>query len=111
MKNIEKGTLYSNALTVYQTDLFNPLKEKLYVIATNMIRDDRLCKVVQRYKIKNLLKIFEEIDLKKAELIKEGDELVWKGEPTLIVINEYMTKQFQPEVFLKYNKIFINCFL
>ncbi len=98
MKNVDKGSLYANALQVYYITMFEPLQEKLFKVSITMIRNDRQNKVIERSKIKDLIKIFEEIDLKKAELIKRGDELVWVGDQQLKIANEYVTKYLIPEV-------------
>lgn len=99
MKNIDNGSLYANALKLYNNSFFHPLKEKLFKASISMIRDDRQNKVVERAKIKNLIKIFEELDLKKAELSKVGNELVWVGEITLKIAQEYVNLHLLPEVF------------
>jgi hypothetical protein len=63
-----------------------------------MIRDDRLNKVVEKFKIKNLIKIFEEMDLKDADLIKKGNELIWVGKPDLKIADDYISRYLLPEV-------------
>lgn len=93
-KNNNLGTLFSNAMQVYFIEMFTPLKNKLFEAVNQMIKDDRDCTVVARYKIKNLLQIFEEIDMKKPELIKEGDNLYWVGNPTLTVLSEWFNDKF-----------------
>jgi hypothetical protein len=81
-------------MLVYFKEMFTPLKNKLFEAVNNMIKDDRDCSVAARYKIKHLLQIFEEIDMKSPELIKEGDNLYWVGNPTLVVLTEWFTDKF-----------------
>lgn len=98
MKNVDKSSLFQNALKCYHDTMFVPLKEKLFKVSINMIRDDRLNKVVEKFKIKNLIKIFEEMDLKDAELMKKNDELIWAGKPELKIADDYITRYLLPEV-------------
>jgi hypothetical protein len=78
----------------YHRELFTPLKEKLFNCVNDMILEDRNCDVVQRYKIKHLLRIFEEVDMKNPDLNKEGENLFWTGEPTHVVLNEWFNQHF-----------------
>jgi hypothetical protein len=57
-KNSNLGSLCTNAMRIYFNYLFTPLREKLFVAVNFLIQDDRDCNVVQRYKIKNILRIF-----------------------------------------------------
>ena len=98
MKNTEKGSLHANALVLYSKTMFEPLQQKLFSVTISMIRDDRLNKVVTRSKIKDLIKIYEEIDLDSAELVKRGDELVWGGTESLKKATEFVEKHLIPEV-------------
>lgn len=87
-------------MTVYFNEMFTPLKFKLFDAVNDMIRDDRDCIVVPRYKIKHLLQIVEEIDMKSPELIKEGDNLYWVGTPTLLVLSEWFNEKFVSFVYI-----------
>ena len=98
MKNTEKGSLFANALLLYSKAMFEPLQQKLFNVTISMIRDDRLNKVVTRSKIKDLIKIFEEIDFDSAKLEKEGDELIWTGTPNLKKATEFVERHLIPEV-------------
>lgn len=93
-KNANLGSLCANAMKIYFNKLFLPLKEKLFLAVNNLIQDDRDCNVVQRYKIKNLLRIFEEVDMKNPELNKEGENLFWTGETTNGVLNQWFSEKF-----------------
>lgn len=93
-KNAGLGSLCTNAMKQYLNELFAPLKEKLFEAVNNMIKDDRDSNVVARYKIKNLLRIFEEVDMKNPDLNKEQDNLYWTGEPTLGILNEWFNQRF-----------------
>jgi hypothetical protein len=93
-KNQNLGSLCTNAMKTYFNKLFKPMKEQLFAAVNKMIEDDRDCNVVGRYKIKNLLRIFEEVDMKNPDLNKEGDNLFWSGEPQLLVLNEWFDKKF-----------------
>jgi hypothetical protein len=98
LKNTEKGSLFGTALHLYLKTMFEPLEQKLFKITISMIRDDRLNKVVTRSKIKDLIKIFEEIDLDSAKLERESDELVWSGSQNLKKATEFIEKFLIPEV-------------
>lgn len=93
-KNQNLGSLCTNAMKVYMNKLFLPLKDKLFTAVNNLIQDDRDCNVVERYKIKNLLRIFEEVDMKNPDLNKEGDNLFWTGEQTYGILNEWFNSRF-----------------
>jgi cullin-4 len=93
-KNQNLGSLCTNAMKIYFNKLFKPLKDQLSDALNKMIEDDRDCNVVARYKIKNLLRIFEEVDMKNPDLNKVEDNLFWTGEPTNFVLNEWFEKKF-----------------
>ena len=57
-KNANIGTLCANGLKLYFNELFTPLKKLLYEAVDKMIEADRNCEVVDRTKIKNLLRVF-----------------------------------------------------
>lgn len=97
MKNLEKGSLQANALHLYNKEMFTPLQSKLFQVTISMMRDDRLNKVVDREKIKQLIKVFEEIDLDEAELIKQGDNLNWRGHENLRKASEFVEAYLIPE--------------
>ena len=78
-KNKQKGTLCTNGLKNYREIMFIPLKDKLYSIVNNLIKNDRNCNISFRYKIKALLKIIEEVDYNEPNIIKEKDNLKWEG--------------------------------
>jgi len=98
MKNLDKSSLFQNALKTYHDTMFVSLKEKLFKVSINMLRDDRQNKVVEKFKIKSLIKVFEEMDLVNAELIKKGDEFIWVGKPELKIADDYVSKFLLPEV-------------
>ena len=93
-KNANLGSLCANAMKIYFNKLFCPLKANLFTAVNFLIQDDRDCNVVQRYKIRNILGIFEEVDMKNPELIKEGENLFWIGEPTNGILNEWFNQKF-----------------
>jgi len=101
MKNVDKSSLFQNALKVYHDNMFVPLKGKLFKVSISMIRQDRQNKVVEKFKIKNLIKVFEEMDMTNAELMKKGDELIWVGKPELKIADEYVMKYLLLEVLFK----------
>jgi hypothetical protein len=81
-------------MKVYYKELFLPLQKKLYEAVNNMIKEDRDCSVVARYKIKHILRIFEEVDMKNPDLVKEGDSLYWVGQPVLVILSDWFTNYF-----------------
>jgi hypothetical protein len=91
-KNKNLGTLCVNAMKTLDDNLFKPLKDKLFDSVIKIIEKDRDCAVVQRFKIKNLLRAFEEIDMKDADLIKTNEDLIWKGSPTYYILREWFEK-------------------
>jgi hypothetical protein len=107
-KNNNLGSLFANAMMVYFKEMFTPLKIMLFDAVNTMIKDDRDCIVVPRYKIKHLLQIIEEIDMKNPELIKEGDNLYWIGTPSLGVLSEWFNERFFSFVYF-FNKDFRLC--
>jgi hypothetical protein len=113
MKNVDKSSLFQNALRTYHDAMFVPLKEKLFKVSINMLREDRQNKVIEKFKIKSLIKVFEEMDLINAELVKKADELIWVGKPELKIADDFVVKYLLPDVFIlfyffffKFSKIF-----
>lgn len=96
-KNKNKGSLSLNSLRIFKNYLFIPLKEKLYDAINKLIREDRECNVVYRYKIKNILNIMEDIDIKNPEIIKEQNKILWKGDPDYSHIKEWFYGSFSKE--------------
>jgi hypothetical protein len=107
MKNTEKGSLFGTALHLYARIMLEPLQQRLFNVTISMIRDDRLNKVVTRSKIKDLIKVFEEIDLDCAKLDKEGDDLIWTGTQNLKKASDFVERFLIPEVKIikKFEKI------
>ena len=56
-KNANIGTLCSNGLKMYLNELFVPLKKNLFEAVDKMIESDRNCDIVDRSKIKNILRV------------------------------------------------------
>jgi hypothetical protein len=56
-----------------------------------MIKDDREGQIVDRSKIKKMLKIIEDIDIKSPELNRANDEYFWTGESTNLMIREWFS--------------------
>jgi hypothetical protein len=81
-------------MKVYFKELFSPLQKKLYEAVNNMIKYDRDCVAIARYKIKHILRIFEEVDMKIPDLVKEGDNLYWVGQPVLGVLSDWFNNYF-----------------
>lgn len=100
-KNKNLGTLSDNSLKIYREKFFIPLKNKLYDAVNKLIKEDRECNVIYRHKIKNVLKIIEEIDLKEPEIVKEGDKLLWTGSHEDAFIREWFNGSFKKET-IKY---------
>lgn len=96
-KNKNVGTLCANAMKIYQEKMFIPVKEKLYRAVNKLIKEDRDCNVIYRYKIKNVLKIIEEVDLKNPEIAKDNDRFFWSGESINEFIKEWYTKFFSKD--------------
>jgi len=54
-----------------------------------MIRQDRDCQIVDRTKIKKMLKILEDVDIKLPELNRANEEYFWSGDSTYVVMKEW----------------------
>lgn len=96
-KNKNVGTLCTNAMKIYQEKMFIPVKEKLYSAVNKLIKEDRDCNVIYRYKIKNVLRIIEDVDLKNPEIAKDNDRLFWTGDSVNEFIKEWYNKFFTKE--------------
>ena len=96
-KNKNVGTLCTNAMRIYQEKMFIPVKEKLYTAVNKLIKEDRDCNVIYRYKIKTMLRIFEEVDYKNPEIAKDNDKLFWSGECSNEFIKEWYNKYFSKQ--------------
>ncbi len=93
-KNQSIGSLCTNAMNELHDILFQPLMDRLFTVVTNIIKEDRDGMVVQRYKIKNILRIFEDIDMKNPDLVKTKDDLYWTGTHVFGVINNWFKDHF-----------------
>ena len=94
-KNRNKGTLVTNGLQIYKDRMFVPLKEKLYEQVNKMIKEDRNNYVLYRFEIKNILRIIEEVDMIKPDIIKENEKLSWTGEHKNGFITDWFDNYFQ----------------
>jgi hypothetical protein len=95
-------------MKIYEKEMYLPLKEKLYDAVNEMIKDDRDGKVVPRYKIRNTLRIFEEVDINNPELNKQGENIWWSGQTTNNYLNEWFNPKFIKMVIILILIIFIN---
>jgi len=65
------------------------LKTDIFKAINNMIRQDRDCQIVDRTKIKKMLKILEDVDIKLPELNRANEEYFWSGDSTYVVMKEW----------------------
>ena len=65
------------------------MKTDIFKAINNMIRQDRDCQIVDRTKIKKMLKILEDVDIKLPELNRANEEYFWSGDSTYVVMKEW----------------------
>jgi hypothetical protein len=94
-KNKNKGSLVTNGLQIYKDKMFIPLKEKLYEQVNKMIKEDRNNSVIYRFEIKNILRIIEEVDMNKPDIVKENEKLSWSGEHKNQFITDWFDNYFK----------------
>lgn len=56
-----------------------------------MIKEDRDCQIVDRTKIKRMMKIIEDVDIKNPELNRSNEQYFWSGDSTNNMIREWFT--------------------
>ena len=54
-----------------------------------MIKEDRDCQIIDRTKIKRMLKILEDVDIKNPELNRTNEEYFWSGDSSILVMKEW----------------------
>ena len=107
MKAKEKGTLAQNAMNLYKELYFNPLKDDIYKELNNLIKQDRNGNTESRNKIKSIMRILKDIDMKKPRaFIKENKVIVLSPEKNSFYDKkeEEYTYHYQNEWYEKYFK-------
>ena len=77
-KNKGTGTLSENSMKRYNELIFKNAKQKLFKAVNELIKKDRDCNMEDKYKIKTLMKIIEQVDYRKPEISKNGDHYEWE---------------------------------
>lgn len=88
-KNYKKGSLFYNALKVFNSVLFSPMKERLIKAVNRLIDAHRSNKSVEISQINGILRIFEQVDMKNPVLVKDENGFNWTGIPTKEVYKEW----------------------
>jgi hypothetical protein len=89
-KNNKVGTLFNTGLKLYAKHMFTPLKEKLIMAFNKLINAHRDGVSVEPSKIKNMMEIFSQVDLKDPVLNKVGDTgFYWSGVSLDEVLKEW----------------------
>ena len=104
----DKVTLAHNAMNLYKELYFNPLKDDIYKELNNLIKQDKNGNTESRNKIKSIMRILKDIDMKKPRAFN-------KENPHIIVLSpeknsfydkkeEEYTYYYQNEWYEKYFK-------
>lgn len=97
MKEREEKSLSSLGLKLYKNIVFLPLKDKLFTSVNKLIKEDRDCNVVYRFKIKNTFQITEELDIANPQIIKENDKILWTGKSNQENLKNWFDDYFMAE--------------
>lgn len=77
--NSKVGTLFENGMKSYFSNLFSPLKMRIFTSLNELINDHRDCKDVEITKIVKVIKILKQVDLKTPVLNLVEDNFEWTG--------------------------------
>ena len=72
-----KNSLAKNALDLHRDHYFNQIEEKIEKEVNKLIKEDRNCNIESRSKIKIILSIINDLDLKNPKIIKENNKFCW----------------------------------
>ena len=83
-----KQSLSKNALDLYRGNFFVPLQKDIHREVNKLIKDDRNCNIESRPKIKEILKIINDLDLFSPRIVKENNIISWVPEKGTETKNE-----------------------
>ena len=83
-----KQSLSKNALDLYRDNFFVPLQKDIHREVNKLIKDDRNCNTESRPKIKEILKIINDLDLFSPRIVKENNKISWVPEKGTETKNE-----------------------
>ena len=83
-----KQSLSKNALDLYRDNFFVPLQKDIHREVNKLIKDDRNCNIESRSKIKEILKIINDLDLFSPRIVKENNKISWVPEAGTETKNE-----------------------
>ncbi len=75
-----KQSLSKNALDLYKENFFNVLQNDIHKEVNKLIKDDRNGNIESRAKIKEILKIINDLDLLSPKIVKENNKISWVPE-------------------------------
>ena len=83
-----KQSLSKNALDLYRDNFFVLLQNDIHREVNKLIKDDRNCNIESRPKIKEILKIINDLDLFSPRIVKENNKISWVPEKGTETKNE-----------------------
>jgi len=72
-----KVSLSEGAMKIYKSILFEKLKSKIFIEIDRLINEERKGNIESRNKIKKILEIFNDLNLKHPQIINEKNEIKW----------------------------------
>ena len=78
-KNKTKITLANEGMKLYHTVYFDDVKKDVYTEVNKLIKEEREGNIESRNKIKRVMKILKDLDLKEPKIIKENNKHTWTG--------------------------------
>ena len=79
-KNKKKTTLSKEGMKLYNTLYFEDVKKDVYTEVNKLIKEERVGNIESRNKIKRVMKILKDLDLKEPKVNKENNKITWTGD-------------------------------
>ena len=99
-KNKTKTTLAKEGMKKYNSIYFEDIKKNVFIEVNKLIKEEREGNTESRNKIKRVMKILKDLDLKEPKIFKENNKITWTG-------NNNSEEKEKPEVQnLWYNEYF-----
>lgn len=80
MKNNNTVTLATTALHLFKDHCFNQIHERLRKAILNQMSRDRNNEMVELDLVKRAIYTFVEMGFISADIVKQDDEFIWKGD-------------------------------
>ena len=100
-----KKSLSQAAMDIYKSNFFDEIKKDIFIELDKLINEDRKGNKESRRKIKNIMLILKDFDMKYPKIVKENNKFIWINEENKYEENENEQKTVEQDLW--FNEYFI----